>query len=351
MNIIFCCQSTDTNDPIISDTVSRIKQLSTHKKVTHVDVICLKKGGEDLGKNVTVTSLKDSSNSRLSALFLLYKRILEILPLRTVHTIYLYMVPSWALVLLPIQKIYKIQVVIWFGHTQIDFFSGISCKYIANKWITSNKSMIPLKSNNLFFAGQGVDPLKFYPRDLPKIFDLITTGRITPIKKLEVLLEAIKECEIKFNKNYSLAICGDVYSAKDEEYKQQILVKIKNLRLESRIHHLGFVDHKILPKLLNQAKCFIFTVPGGIGKASLEAMACGIPLIISSPEADDFFTDDLNKWFLCKNTVENIAQHINSLLEIDQQKLTGLKEQMLKLFYEKYTLNKFSDRIVSIIEK
>ena len=128
-------------------------------------------------------------------------------------------------------------------------------------------------------------------------------------------------------------------------------MKIKNLRLESRIYHLGFVEHENLPKLLNQAKCFIFTVPGGIGKASLEAMACGIPLIISSPEADDFFTDELSNWFLCKNTVENIAEHMYSLLEVDQRKLTDLKEQMQKLFYEKYTLKKFTDRIVSIIDK
>ena len=351
MNIIFCCQSTDTNDPIIADTVSRIRQLSTHKKVNDVDVVCLKKGKVEFGKNVTVTSIKETSNNRLTSLLLLYRKIFEITALKRIHTIYLYMVPSWALVLLPIQKILKIQIVIWFCHTQIDLTSAIACKYIANKWITSNKSMVPLKSKNIFFAGQGIDPQKFYSQDLPKIFDLITIGRITPIKKLEVLLDAIKECEAKYNKKYSLAIGGDAYTLKDEEYKQKILLKIKNLRLESRIYHLGFVDHEILPKLLNQAKCFVFTVPGGIGKASIEAMACGIPLIISSPEADDFFTDELNKWFLCKNTVNKVAENMYSLLEADQHKLASLKEQMQELFYEKYTLNKFTDRVVSIIDK
>ncbi len=58
---------------------------------------------------------------------------------------------------------------------------------------------------------------------------------------------------------------------------------------------------------------------GGVGKASLEAMACGTPLIVTSPAGRDFIGDFLSDWVLCEPSLDAVARCMHRLLEADNE--------------------------------
>jgi glycosyltransferase involved in cell wall biosynthesis len=351
MNIIFICQSTNINDPIVADTIDRINVMAMHPAITFIDVICLEGKGGRISDNVFIHPIRNSTQNRLITLLKLYYIISKIILTKNVHSFYLYMVPGLTVLLVPFKYFSKIDIVLWFGHTKFNFISKIGACYIADKWITSNKHMTPVRANNQHFAGQGIDTNKFKPIEIEKLYDVVTVGRITPIKNIELLLDSLKECETRFKKKYSLLICGDAYSEKDKIYKALILNKIADLNLVHRVTLLGSVQHNLLVQKLNQARVFVFTVPGGIGKASLEAMACGIPVILAEPKAKDFYPDDLARWFICDKTVKSVSDKINFHLEADYKEMVVLNNIMLELVKDRYSLQNFMDRVVEIIQK
>ena len=111
------------------------------------------------------------------------------------------------------------------------------------------------------------------------------------------------------------------------------------------------MDHSDLNAYLNKAKIFLFLVKGGIGKASVEAMAAGLPAIISSPDADDFFPRELAEILLCEPESSIVAHRVNELLTMPEIEFETLKQKVRSHMEIHCSRNKFVDRVVSIIKE
>lgn len=102
-------------------------------------------------------------------------------------------------------------------------------------------------------------------------------GRVDEEKKLDVLIKAIHQLE---QPNIQLVITGKgaalhLYQALTEELGEQ-----------DRIRFTGFVSASDLPLLLNAVDVFIMPSEGELlSIASLEAMACGLPLLVARSKA------------------------------------------------------------------
>jgi glycosyltransferase involved in cell wall biosynthesis len=102
-------------------------------------------------------------------------------------------------------------------------------------------------------------------------------GRVDHEKRLDVLLQAIKLLD---RDDVQLAIAG--HGAAQEHLKTMV----SELGLGDRVHFTGFVPAEDLPALLNSAD--IFTMPSEaelLSIASLEAMACGRPVLLANAVA------------------------------------------------------------------
>ena len=152
-------------------------------------------------------------------------------------------------------------------------------------------------------------------------------------------MEVIKICEKKLGVKYSLAICGDIYTGKDRAYKEEAVELAKCYGICDRVHFLGSVDHSRLSSYLNRSKIFLFLVKGGIGKASLEAMACGLPAVLASPEARDFFPDELSDQLLCDPELTKVAERLHGLLTMPEDKFIQLKRKVRAHVELEYSLD------------
>jgi glycosyltransferase involved in cell wall biosynthesis len=136
----------------------------------------------------------------------------------------------------------------------------------------------------------GIDLNRFYPdpgvdRDAmrarygldPKRKLFLFVGRVDHEKRLDVLLHAVKLLD---RNDIQLAIAGQG-TAQDE-----LQALANELGLGERVHFTGFIPAEDLPGLLNSAD--IFTMPSEaelLSIASLEAMACGRPVLLANAVA------------------------------------------------------------------
>jgi D-inositol-3-phosphate glycosyltransferase len=116
---------------------------------------------------------------------------------------------------------------------------------------------------------------------------LLFVGRIEPLKGLDMLLYALK---VLIMKNPELNVClwivgGDILQ-KQELWSHQLkmLQQLKNvLHLSTRVKFVGLKTQEELPAYYNAAEMVI--MPShyeSFGMVTLEAMACGVPVITTN---------------------------------------------------------------------
>jgi glycosyltransferase involved in cell wall biosynthesis len=85
----------------------------------------------------------------------------------------------------------------------------------------------------------------------------------------------------------------------------------------SRIHHLGWLDHPTMVKLIQCSACHLaLSYPYTLSWSVLEAMACGAPIItnIGSPISSDL-THKRNSLIVPFNDIEALAEAMTRLLQ------------------------------------
>jgi glycosyltransferase involved in cell wall biosynthesis len=354
MKLLFICLSVDKADPITADTIDRVERFAAHPEVEKVDVVSIYGSTQVNADNIEIHEVSKKGRFKIITLINFYRTIISILRKSETRPVaYFYMTPGLLPVFLPIKLLFRIETVIWFGHTQCNFRGRFGIRFCSDKWITSNHSMVPkgMGGKKPRFAGQGVDVSAFKPSGDEVEWDIITVGRITPSKKIHQMLEVIKICEEKLGAKYSLAICGDIYTGKDRAYKEEAIELAKHYGICDRVHFLGSVDHSRLSIYLNRSKIFLFLVKGGIGKASLEAMACGLPAVLASPDARDFFPDDLSDQLLCDPELIKVAERLHGLLAMPEDEFVQLKRKVRAHVEVEYSLDNFIGRVIKIIKE
>jgi glycosyltransferase involved in cell wall biosynthesis len=113
--------------------------------------------------------------------------------------------------------------------------------------------------------------LKFTTKDY-----LLYVGTVDPRKNLKTLIRAFREINVK----YGLALViaggsgwryGDIVSFPEE------------LGIKDDVVFTGYVDEETLLDLYNNALAFVYpSLYEGFGLPPLEAMACGVPVIVSN---------------------------------------------------------------------
>jgi glycosyltransferase involved in cell wall biosynthesis len=151
-----------------------------------------------------------------------------------------------------------------------------------------------VRKEKTHFIQFGVDTKKFLPQEkIEKIYDLISLRSLEPIYNIETLIEAVSMAK-KEIKDIKCAIAG---SGSEEIRLKELSRKLK---LESNIDFIGRIEHDNLPKIINSSKIYISTSlsDSGLSMSTGEAMACGLPVIVSDSSDNKNWIKDFENGFV-----------------------------------------------------
>jgi glycosyltransferase involved in cell wall biosynthesis len=172
---------------------------------------------------------------------------------------------------------------------------------------------------------------------------LLVVGRLNARKNLEAVIRSLP---LLTDKKICLVIVGE------ENWKTPNLRELlHNEELKSRIKFTGFATDEELSAIYAMAKIFCFpSFAEGFGLPPLEAMASGVPVVVSNTTSMPEVCSDAALYF-DPNNPQQIADQINRLLDnkslYDQKRTEGL--EWSKKFTWKRTAQGILNSILSAI--
>lgn len=175
---------------------------------------------------------------------------------------------------------------------------------------------------------------------LPKDF-ILYVGDVNWNKNLNNLIEAIHI----FKKN--LVMVGKALTQDNLAETQQIIQKIKSLKLEDKITRLGYVPDKDLVSLYNSATVTVLpSFYEGFGLPVLESMACGTPVICSNVSSISEIAGK-DAIFCDPSDPNDIAKQIKTVFTLSQKERQSLSQKLIK-HAETFTWEKVAKQTIDI---
>lgn len=176
--------------------------------------------------------------------------------------------------------------------------------------------------------------------NLPNSY-ILCLSTVEPRKNMALLIKAFANLVEKDKVGYQLVIVGR------KGWKVDKLLEGISEKVMKKIIFTGFVDTEDLPMIYMMAECFVFpSIYEGFGMPPLEAMACGVPALVSDIDVAKEILGD-SAFYFKSNNVKSLEKE---LLNVDAIGKEGRKnEDKLLKCVKKYSWNKEADKLKKIL--
>jgi glycosyltransferase involved in cell wall biosynthesis len=197
-------------------------------------------------------------------------------------------------------------------------------------------------------------------------------GRITPIKKCEVLLDAAALLHGQGLRNVRVIFAGEPYTDADHAYKKKLQERITMLVTTHGLPHFaaaiewrGRIAHSALPALFAESMYTVNMAPaGGMDKTVIESWIAGIPALVSNPAFTEAYTGALGSpsaaaaFMFREGDAHSLAEHINQALVARRHTYPKIgsadmrpafMHRAQKYFIEYFGVEAFIQRLVHIL--
>jgi glycosyltransferase involved in cell wall biosynthesis len=270
---------TDSDDPILSFSLEWIDEFAKH--FNEVKVFTTHKGKAELNSNVTVTEIGGGSNwSRAIAILRLYRILFQIISEPQKPIVFHHMsVHTITMLGLPL-KLARIKQGMWYSHSAKNLELRVASIWVT-KIFSSSPAAFPLKRKKTDFVGHGIKTSNFLQtnqRAEGNDFRIVSIGRVTPIKSLEKIIEALHHSNFP---NKKVVFIGPI-DEKDLNYFDRLKTIGKTFDVE--VEFLNSVPRKLVPNILEKYGIFYTGTPGSTDKAAIEAAIAGCYILTVNPD-------------------------------------------------------------------
>lgn len=165
-------------------------------------------------------------------------------------------------------------------------------------------------------------------------------ARFAQNKGIHILLQTIKRLnQTSLGGNYQFLLAGK--GPLFEHYR-------KNFNY-TNVSYLGFVSDSELEDLYQQSDVFVFpTLFEGMPTVVLEAMAKGLPIIVSDTGATAELVDQENGYLIKKNSVDSLYQGLVAFHQLSEEQKILLGKASCNKVQDNFTWQKVADRHASL---
>ena len=369
MRLLVTTQAIDLNDPALGFFHRWIEEIAT--QFTAVEVVCLREGRHVLPGNVRVYSLGKPSFAqatkgtgaravqRMRYVWRFYRLLWQLQG--RYDAVFVHMNPEYAVLGGPVWRITGKRLILWYTHRNVDLKLRLAMLF-AHAVATAAPESLRIKSSKVHVIGHGIDTAAFTtsPRlrstgaaardgTLHDPIALITVGRITPIKRLEILLDALALLNARGVK-VSLSIVGAPTVASDQAYEEKLRAKTASLGVEGIVRFVGAVPYREMPVVYGAHDISVNLAPtGGIDKAVLESMASGCLVLVANRAFAPLLGPDA-ELLLVEPTGASLAEKLTKLLALPRSDRRALAERLVHRARQEADISVVVDRLIALIE-
>ena len=184
--------------------------------------------------------------------------------------------------------------------------------------------------HKLHYVGRGVDLKRYQPAEPPEIFRVAFTGALIRRKGVHHLLAAWKKLQLP---DSELILIGSVHGEIKAELATYAQPNVKVLGFCSRVQD-------------ELRRCAAFVFPSeceGFAKATLEAAACGLPLI-ATQESGDAIIDGQTGLLIPPNDPEALAEALRTF-HAQRDRIRTMGANARRLVEQQFTWDHYRERI------
>lgn len=343
--------ATDVDDPILGFTTRWIGALA--ERVEFIHVISMRVGRIEVPQNVRVYSVgKEKGYSEPRRVVEFYQHLFRVLRCDRIDICFSHMIPAFSLLAAPVLKVRRIPLITWYAHRQLSTVLKLA-HYSSDRMVSINEESYPYRRNKFVALGHGVDTELFAPnggvhesRPL-----LLSVGRLSPIKDLMTLIDAIYLLQ---QKGYEVdcALVGNS-PARDSAYEEIIRERVRHLGLGSSVSFIGPVPNAKVISWYRKCLAHVNCSPAdhSIDKAPLEAMACG-KLSLSSTLA---FRETMGKYadllLFQHRSPNDLARKVERLLSLSQNEVRAMGFELRQRVVDQHNLQKLCDHLTALFSQ
>jgi glycosyltransferase involved in cell wall biosynthesis len=348
VNLLIFNLAMDADHATLGHTTAWTNALA--RRVDHVSVITMLAGRVDVEHNVTVHSLgKERGRSEPGRLLTYYRLVHRVLRERAIDACFAHMAPLFAALFAPVAKPRRIPTLLWFAHTSVTPTLRLAHSLV-DRCVTPTPVSFPLQSAKLAVVGHGIDTEVFKPPARPPPLyaqTAVSVGRVTPIKHIDEILEALAILRVERRLGLRLELVGGPATDSDRGYLARLRRLAAELGVDDLIWFRGPVPYGEVPALYHAGGLALNLSEGALDKAILEGMASGCVPVSRNPGFQELARAHGFHWLVPGKGAPDVAKSILGALDRTRAERPALVALLRRIVTEEHSLNSLTDRLVA----
>lgn len=338
MKLLLITQKVDKNDDLLGVYHEWIGRLA--EKYDFINVICLQKGEDDLPDNVRVFSLGKPANRAIYILNF-YKYIWKLR--NDYDAVFVHMNPEYIVLAGLFWKFLGTKIYLWYNHAKGNIKTRIAFMFSEKIFYTSEFAFaVGLKKSQIMPVGIDINLFKVRNSKHEIRNSILSLGRISPVKHIDVLIEALKMFD-----DFTASIYGDP-TDKDGDYYKKIRENAKELEVKKKITFYGSVANNKTSEIYGRHDIFINLTPSGsFDKTIIEAMSAGCLPIVCNESLRNVLD---NNFFFKEGDAEDLAKKIKKVFNLSESEKEKYREKFRNYVKENHSLDKLINKLTETIK-
>lgn len=333
--------ATDADDPILGFTHEWLRALAA--RVGNIDVITMTAGRLELPGNVNVHSVgKERGLSEPRRALEFYRILAEIVRSGRPDACFAHMAPLFAVMAAPVLYALGVPITLWYAHGATSRTLRLA-ERVVQTVVTPSPESFRLTHRKVRVVGHGIDTGLFRQVALgaPRTQCLLTVGRVTPVKRLEIVVSALPLLGDELGFRPVLRVVGPI----DAGYGNALRSLANRLGVGDCLELVGPLHHaEILGELERATVVLNVSATGSVDKAALEAMAAGVPVVVAN-EAFGFLPE------VCRAEPDpaDVARQVATLMRMGSAERNELGRSLREIVVTGHSLERLADLLVDEI--
>jgi glycosyltransferase involved in cell wall biosynthesis len=343
MNLLILTQKLDINDDLLGFMHGWVAELSRLGGKT--TVIALSVGEYNLPPKVKVLSLgKETGQSKLKYILRFYKYIYQ--ERKNYDKVLVHMNKEYIILGGACWRFWGKKIALWYNHKKGNWFSRLAGRLADQIFYTSPFSFFAKwPKAKLMPVGINLDIFKPNPIVEKVHKSILFFGRISPVKKLDVFIEALNSLK-KDGYNFKANIIGDA-PERDRAYGESIKLMVKDYGLIDMVKFEKSVPNWQAPMIYCRHEIFINLTPAGsMDKTIFEAMACGNLVILCNRSFEKIFPEEFLSYLMFKeNDRDDLTKKLVKSLIMEEELKHKYRTWAYKYILENHSVKKLVEMI------